>query len=122
MATKRPEETRHRWTPEERRRLVELSRPFSTITGAAEAVYVEMSMPLNAVRAQLYELYLKGQAPHLSVTREERGELSPAVVRAVRELARAMRVDGISDALVTVDGESIHLQVVRRAQTFDLDF
>jgi transposase-like protein len=123
MSTKPSGEVRHRWTAEERARLVEESKRYATVAEAADALYVSFGQPRQAVYAQMYELFVKGRAPHLALTveREATMELSASVMRAVRELARAMRVDGISDALVSVE-ETIKVQVIRRSKTIDIEF
>jgi len=123
MSTKPSGETRHRWTPAERDQLIADSKRFATVVEATDALYAGMGLPERVVHAQLYELYLKGRVPHLQLSRKrDTGlELSPAVIRAVRELARAMRVEGISDALVTV-GETIKVQVTQRRAAIDIEF
>ena len=126
MPTNRPTETRHRWTREEERVLLSLSRTANlghladdvTIGDATDAVYVAMGMPRGAVYAKLYDLHMRGRAPWLRVERESHSDFSAAFTRAVREMARTMRVEGVTDALVVVpESGPAEVQVVRRAET-----
>lgn len=121
MSTKPTNETRHRWTPADRAKLLTLSARYTTVGEATDGSYVEMGMPRNAVYAQLYDLFLRGKAPHLGLSREAKTDFSPAFARALRELIRVMRVEAATDCLVTVTAEKTSVQVVRRAATVDLD-
>lgn len=123
MATKREKnEVRHRWTDKERGQLLAKSEGYKTIGEAADGIYVEMGQPRQAVYAQLYDLFLRGRAPHLGLSREAKTELSPSFARALREFIRVMRVEGISDALVSVHEAGVSVQVSRRAsETFEVE-
>ena len=123
MATNRKDNARHRWTQEEREKLLDASLAYTTISEAADALYVDFGHPRQAVYSQLYDLFLRGKAPHLSLSKERgtRNETSPAFARALRELVRVMRLDGASDILVSVKADSVHVQISRSATTLDLD-
>jgi hypothetical protein len=121
MSTKRNTETRHRWTKAEEARLLEASKPYQSISKATDAVYVQMGMPHRAVYAKLYDLYLHGKATWLEIEREQRSEFSAAFKKALRELARASRVEGVTDVYLEVPrvGPS-KAEVVRRAETITI--
>jgi hypothetical protein len=64
---------------------------------------------------------MRGRVPWLEVHRESRDEFSASFRRAVREMARVMRVEGITDAMLVVPERGpAEVQVVRRAVTIDV--
>ncbi len=123
MSTIPTGETRHRWTSKETARLAELAQPFRTLTEAADGTYVEMAMPRRAVYAKLYEQFLKGRVPHLSLTKERDQEVdfTAPFAAAVRELIRVMRVEGKTDVMVALKGERASISIQRKASSYEVE-
>lgn len=124
MSTRGSGETRRRWTEEQRRRLEEETRAFRTVPEAAEALYVAWGVPLRVMQSQLYDMFTLGRLPHLELVRPRDSSLgvTPRMAKALRELVRVMRSDGATDALVSVRGAQVQVQLSRQGATFDLEF
>lgn len=120
MTTKRTrQEARHRWTNEERARLAELSLGYETVSEAADGIYVTVGQPRQAVYAQLYQMFLKGLVPHLSLQRpEDRAEgYSAAFIHALREVVRVMRVESLTDVMISLgDDDVVKVETVHKAR------
>jgi hypothetical protein len=74
--------------------------------------------------AQLYDMYMRGRLQHLELARPRDSSLgvTPGMARALREMVRAMRLQGITDALVSTRGEHVQVQLSRSGSTLDLEF
>jgi hypothetical protein len=101
------QEARHRWTTVEKRDLVAKSAALAgegmvTVSEAADALYVLVGHPRQAVYAQLYAAFIRGRAPWLTMRRSDRADFSPAFSAAIREMARVMRTESLSDVLVSI--------------------
>lgn len=120
-------EQRHRWTRAERTRMLEAAQtsgPPETVAQAANRIWCTGVFPglgEHAVYAQLYDLYLRGLTPWLTTGREDRAEFSAAMRRALREVVRVMRVEVVSDILVSLTPGGAKVQLVRRTETIDLE-
>lgn len=121
------EESRHRWTTPERKKLIELSRGCRTVNEAARVAYLSGEFsPLKerSLYAQLYDLYLRGQASWLELDKERSEQplsMSPSLHRAVREMVRVMRTENVSDAMLSLTEGGVKVQLARRTETIDIE-